>query len=170
MIWKLLLPALILSGCTRPNPEPTYQPPTPQEVLERLDDRIPVPLLAGMIDRQNEIMRDRLVVIQEIVTALATDDFNAVLAANERIAMSSGKAEMCHHMGEGAASFGDVGRQFHTAADEITVAAQNKDRKGVLKALGSAMAHCNGCHQTYKQQLVDDKTRSAAIAKVVEQD
>ena len=49
-----------------------------QRTLDSMDQRAPVPLLPMMAEHQKRNMRDHLIAVQEIVTALAAGDFAAV--------------------------------------------------------------------------------------------
>ncbi len=53
-------------------------PESPGVVLDELDARAPIPLLPMMANHQKENMRDHLVAVQEIVAALASNDFAAI--------------------------------------------------------------------------------------------
>jgi len=59
-------------------------------------------------------------------------------------------------MGAGAAGFTDLALKFHHTADKIGEAAKAHDSDAVLKALSETLATCTSCHQTFKQQVVDD--------------
>ncbi|MDP1917162.1 MAG: hypothetical protein Q8L14_13055 [Myxococcales bacterium] len=169
--------SLVLSACQRAEPPAPAAPPVvpaaaPTSVvdprvaafdaLDAMDTRKPVPLIPMMAHHQKQNMRDHLVAVQEIVVALAADDFAAVETANARIAPSPQMAQMCNHMGMGAPGFSDQALGFHQTADSIGAAAKKKDRKAVLDALGKTLATCTACHAAWKQAVVDEKTWSAA--------
>jgi hypothetical protein len=122
------------------------------------DTRTPVPLTAMMVSHQKQQMRDHLRVVQEISAALAKDDFAGVATAAARIGYSDEEAMMCKHMGSGAPGFTDVAINFHKTADGIVAAAKKKDRAAVLGALDATLKTCVGCHETYRQQVVDEAT------------
>jgi hypothetical protein len=65
---------------------------------------------------------------------------------------------MCKHMGAGAPGFAEVGEHFHKTADTIVAAAEHHDRSGVATALGATLQTCVGCHDTYRQEIVDGET------------
>lgn len=165
--------SLVVSACQRV--EPPAPPVVPAaaapavdprvaalEALDAMDTRKPVPLIPMMAHHQKQNMRDHLLAVQEIVVALAADDFAAVEAANARIAPSPQMAQMCTHMGMGAPGFSEQALGFHQTADSIGAAAKKKDRKAVLDALGKTLATCTACHAAWKQAVVDEKTWSAA--------
>jgi hypothetical protein len=127
-----------------------------------LDSRTPVPLTAMMATHQKQEMRDHLRVVQEVVAALGKDDFDAIAKSAARIGWSEQQAAMCKHMGAGAPGFAEVGEHFHKTADSIAEAARHKDRAGVVTALGATLQTCTGCHETYRQEIVD----GAAFAKL----
>jgi len=126
------------------------------EMLDGMDKRRPVPLLPMMADHQKQNMRDHLLAVQEIVAALAGDDFAAVEKAATRIGSSEQMARMCTHMGAGAPGFTDQALAFHRTADQVAAAARERDRTRVLNALGATLQTCTSCHATWKQQVVDE--------------
>ncbi len=107
-----------------------------------------------MAHHQKQNMRDHLVAVQDIVTGLGKDDFEGVARAADRLGSSPQMTQMCSHLGAGAPGFTERALAFHRTADEIGVAAQARDRAGVLAALGKTLSACTGCHATFKQQLV----------------
>lgn len=129
-----------------------------QRVLDGIDKRAPVPLLPMMAEHQKRNMRDHLLAVQEIVVALAADDFAAIERSAARIGYSEQMGEMCAHMGAGAPGFTDKALEFHRTADTIGAAAKSQDRPGVVKALGATLQTCTGCHATFRQQIVDEAT------------
>jgi hypothetical protein len=62
---------------------------------------------------------------------------------------------MCKHMGAGAVGFAETGEHFHRSADAIGEAAGRRDRVGVLAALDTTLHACTGCHEAYRQHIVD---------------
>jgi hypothetical protein len=137
--------------------QPPAQDP-PQAVLERMDDRVPVPLLPMMANHQKASMRDHLLAVQEMVQALAKDDLAGVGKAAKRIGYSREMGAMCTHMGAGAPGFTDQALKFHRTADQIALSAQRRDRRGVLLALGATLQACTACHATFRQSVVDAST------------
>jgi hypothetical protein len=111
-----------------------------------------------MANHQKQNMRDHLVAVQEIVAALATEDFPGVDRAAGRIGFSEQMGKMCTHMGAGAPGFTERALEFHHAADQIAVAARERDRGRVLTALGATLQTCTSCHAAWKQQVVDEPT------------
>jgi hypothetical protein len=129
-----------------------------QRTLDSMDARAPVPLLPMMAAHQKSNMRDHLLAVQEIVLALAADDFAAVERAAARIGYSEQMGQMCAHMGAAAPGFTDKALEFHRTADTIAAAAQAQDRTAVAKALGATLQTCTHCHATFRQQIVDTAT------------
>jgi hypothetical protein len=155
----LLLVALLVlpGGCAREDlASPRAASATALAELDRLDTRRPVPLLPMMADHQKQNMRDHLLVVQEIVAALATDDYAAIERATGRIGFSEPVGQMCTHMGEAAPGFADRALGFHHAADRIASAARDRDRVRVLTELGATLETCTSCHADWKQQVVDE--------------
>lgn len=150
-----------------PIPSATSAPAPPasvtaQQMLDRLDTRTPVPLLPMMANHQKQNMRDHLAAVQEIIAAAAKDDFDAVETAVGRIGFSEQMGQMCEHMGSGAPGFAETALRFHRNASKIGDAAGKHDRQQVLTLLGQTLGECTGCHQTYKQHVVDEAEWAAA--------
>ncbi len=127
-------------------------------MLDSMDRRKPVPLVAMMAAHQKQEMRDHLLAVQEIVTAAGKKDFAGIEKAASRIGYSEQMGMMCKHMGAGAPGFTEAALKFHHTADGIGEAAKKKDMPGVMTALASTLETCTGCHKTYKQQVVDEAT------------
>lgn len=128
------------------------------DTLDQMDTRAPVPLLPMMAHHQKENMRDHLVAVQEIVTALAMDDFEGVERAAGRIGFSEQMGQMCTHIGRGAPDFTEQALNFHHTADRITTAARERDRARTMTELGATLKTCTSCHAAWKQQVVDEQT------------
>ena len=65
---------------------------------------------------------------------------------------------MCKHMGAGAPGFAEVGEHFHRTADTIAEAARRHDRAGRDRRARRDAADLRGCHDSYRQEIVDDAT------------
>lgn len=172
----------LMFGCQGSPPEPSSNgaasstPPAPaaagaeacaagaQQELDAMDRRAPVPLLPRMAHHQKQNMRDHLVAVQEIVTAMATDDFEAIERAAGRLGFSEQMGQMCTHMGAGAPGFTDLALNFHHTADSIAAAARQGDRMAVTRALGSTLQTCTSCHAAYRQSVVDEEAWSRATS------
>jgi hypothetical protein len=125
----LIAVVAVLGACSRespPAPATTSSAATPPiaaasaaDALDRMDTRAPVPLLPMMANHQKQNMRDHLVAVQEIVAAIATDDFAGVERAAGRIGFSEQMGQMCTHMGAGAPGFTKQAINFHHTADRI---------------------------------------------------
>jgi hypothetical protein len=111
-----------------------------------------------MANHQKQNMRDHLVAVQEIVAAIATDDFAGVERAAGRIGFSEQMGQMGTHMGAGAPGFTEQALNFHHTADRIAAAARDRDRGRVQEALGATLQTCTSCHDAWKQQVVDEPT------------
>lgn len=159
-----------IAGCARDVPSPTRAPaaaapsPSPWDALSAMDARRPVPLLPMMANHQKENMRDHLLAVQEIVAALATEDYDAVTRAAGRIGFSEHMGQMCTHMGAGAPGFTEQALGFHRTADRIAAAARDRDRARVLTELGATLQTCTSCHAAWRQEVVDDATWRARTA------
>ncbi len=138
--------------------EPTSAPGGgAMETFHQMDTRKPVPLTPMMANHQLQNMRDHLLAVEQIVAAAAKDDFDGIKTAAERIGSSPQMRQMCNHMGAGAPGFTEQALGFHETADGIIEAAENKDREGVMTALGETLNTCTSCHAQYKQQIVTDE-------------
>lgn len=151
---------LLAAACSRETPiaAPPAPPPSASEALDKLDTRTPLPLLPMMANHQKQNMRDHLVAVQEILAALATDDFTAIERAAGRIGFSQQMGQMCTHMGSAAPGFTEQALAFHHTADRISAAAREKDRAKVLTELNATLQTCTSCHAAWKQQVVDEPT------------
>lgn len=129
----------------------------PLAALDRMDRRAPVPLLPMMAHHQKENMRDHLAAVQEIVTALAVEDFDGVEKAAARIGYSERMGMMCNHMGAGAPGFTKQALEFHRTADRIATAARDKDQAKVLSELGATLKTCTSCHAVWKQEVLSQE-------------
>lgn len=138
----------------------------PQDELAKLDARSDVPLLPMMANHQKQNMRDHLLAVQEIVAALSTEDFAAVERSASRLGFSEQMGQMCTHMGMGAPGFTERALAFHHTADGITAAARAHDSAAVMKALGSTLQACTGCHATFKQSVVSEATWNQVTSAV----
>jgi hypothetical protein len=148
---------LVLSMACTPKPEaPPPAPPSADAELDRLDTRVPVPLLPMMANHQKANMRDHLEAVQAIVTGLAREDYAAIELAAGRIGFSEQMGRMCTHLGAGAPGFSDQAITFHRTADRIGLAAKERDRTKVLNELSATLQTCTACHATWKQRVVDD--------------
>ena len=130
----------------------------PASSAEGMDRRTPLVLLPQMADHQKQNMRDHLAAVQQVVAALARDDFGGIARVAGRIGYSDAMAQMCQHMGAATPGFTEMALGFHHAADKISDAARRHDRVGVLNALDTTLQTCVTCHATYKQQVVDEQT------------
>jgi hypothetical protein len=173
----LMVSAFALVGGYDPtNAAPTQTPPavsttapesgvtTAAEALDRMDTRSPVPLLPMMASHQKQNMRDHLLAVQQIVAALAADDYPAVERAVGRIGFSEQMGQMCTHMGAAAPGFTEQALTFHHTADRIAAAAKARDRGRVLTEFAATLQTCTACHALWKQQVVDDQTWSRLTA------
>jgi cytochrome c556 len=152
-------PAAPANAATGPNAAAAPSAaPAAADALDGLDQRAPVPLLPMMAHHQKQSMRDHLAAVQEIVAALATDDFAGVERAAGRIGFSEQMGRMCTHMGAGAPGFTEQALLFHHTADRISAAARERDRARVLSDLGATLRACVSCHAAWKQEVVDEPT------------
>jgi hypothetical protein len=107
------------------------------------------------------------VAVQDIVLALATDDYPGIERAAKRIGYSDEMGQMCTHMGAGAPGFTEQSIRFHHTADGIADAARSHDRAKVVSQLGVTLQTCTACHALWKQRVVDDATWSQVTAQAL---
>jgi hypothetical protein len=158
---------IALSLACRKEPSAPLAPPTEcaaHGALEQMDTRVAVPLLPMMANHQKRSMRDHLLAVQEIVLAAGRDDFSAVETAVGRIGYSPQMGQMCTHMGAATPGFSEQALAFHRTADTIASAARQHDRAAVMRALGTTLQACTGCHETFRQRVVDQATWSQLTA------
>lgn len=156
---RLLAMMMVAIGCqsqadTKPGASTRPSAVEPQQALDRLDTRRPVPLLPMMAHHQKQNMREHLEAVQAVVAAAAISDFEQVAAASRRMGYSETMGRMCEHMGAAAPGFTEQALSFHHAADDITAAALRRDGAGVLSALSTTLSACTSCHAAFKQQPV----------------
>ena len=165
-MWLLFIGTLAsAAGCHRPAATaPAPSPPAAVALLDSIDTRVPVPLLPMMANHQKQSMRDHLLAVQEIVLAAGRDDFSAVETAAGRIGSSPQMGQMCTHMGAATPGFSEQALAFHRTADTIASAARQHDRAAVWRALGTTLQACTGCHETFRQRVVDQATWSQLTA------
>jgi hypothetical protein len=137
---------------------PAPDPGSAHAAADAMDSRTPLPLLPRMAVHQKQNMRDHLLVVQEVTTALTRGDFDAAGRAAQRIASSARMTQTCEHMGSHAPGFTELALDFHRTADALVAATRERDREHVLAALGHTLNACTSCHASYKQQIVDETT------------
>ena len=130
----------------------------PASADDTIEERRPLPLLQMMADHQKQMMRDHLAAVQEIVTALSLDDFDAVQHAAVRLGYSDEVGKVCNHMGAASPAFTRQALAFHHTADDIVAAARERNRDRVLAELSTTLKACRACHAQWKQEIIDDAT------------
>ncbi len=125
---------------------------------EPIENRRPLPLLQMMADQQKQMMRDHLGAVQEIITALAADDFDAVERAAQRLSYSEQVGKICTRIGAASPEFTREALSFHHTADGIASAARERNGRHVLAELSTTLQSCRACHAQWKQQVVDAQT------------
>lgn len=123
-----------------------------------IESRRPLPLLQVMADHQKQMMRDHLGAVQEIVTALAAVDFEAVERAAQRLGYSEEVGRICTRIGAASPEFTRDALSFHHTADGIATAAREHNGQRVLAELSITLQSCRACHAQWKQQVVDEPT------------
>lgn len=127
----------------------------PMSKMSSVDARQPLFMLPMMADHQKQNMRDHLAAVNEIVAALAKNDFAAVGESAKRLGTSPAMQQMCTHMGAATPGFSERALAFHQTADTIIPAAKTKNAPKVLTALNKTMDTCVSCHASFRQEVVD---------------
>lgn len=163
--------ALVAAGCRDEEPSPAAEKHQeavsasdtcqPVEELAGLDHRTPVPLQPMMAWHQKQNMMEHLVAIQRIVDGLAREDWEEVERASTLIESSPQMQQTCQHMGAGAEGFTAMALDFHRRADAIGEAARAQDGAAVLRATSNTLQACTGCHDAFRQEVVDAATWQA---------
>ena len=128
------------------------------DASEPIENRRPLPLLQMMADHQKQMMRDHLGAVQEIITALAADDFDTVARAAQRLGYSEQVGKICRRIGAASPDFTREALSFHHTADGIASAARERNGQRVLAELSTTLQSCRACHAQWKQQVVDEPT------------
>ena len=116
------------------------------------DPRSKVVFPEMMKNHMLENMRDHLLSLHEIETALARGDFDkAGDIAEARIGMSSLEA---HHASQMAPympkPMQDIGTEMHHAASRFAITAKEGDLRHSLEALSKVTQQCVACHAAYR--------------------
>jgi cytochrome c556 len=150
------LVAIGAGACALPAGAQTHQHNTAAPPAVQADARQLVKFPEPMRLHTITSMRDHLLALQEISTALSKSDFeSAARIAEKRLGMSSmeqhGAAHIASFMPQGMQ---DIGTQMHRAASRFAVEAQNasvgNDLRPALAALGAVMQQCVACHAAYR--------------------
>jgi hypothetical protein len=115
--------------------------PTPHHAAQS-DHRKPVRLPAMMAAHQKRNMREHLIAVQEIVAALASNDWPRVEEAARQMGYTQQMGRMCNMMGAATPGFTPMALNFHHTADTIAAAAGKHNRQAVITALGNTLATC----------------------------
>lgn len=96
-------------------------------------------------------MRQYVVSLQQILTALANDDPIAVGQAARTMGMQAMRDAPSTLMGKLPMEFRQLGMPTHKAFDEIADAAESgEDTQAILGRLGSVLTNCVACHASYR--------------------
>jgi outer membrane receptor for monomeric catechols len=121
-----------------------------------VDTRQAVEFSQAMRDHTLANMRDHLLALQQIQSALAKEEYDqAADIAEQRLGMTAlilhGSYERAKFMPQGMR---DVGSAMHANASRLAVAAKDAgatgDLRPVLEAMASVTAQCVACHSAYR--------------------
>jgi cytochrome c556 len=130
-----------------------------QPITAAEDNRELVKLPTMMQEHMLGNMRDHLVALDEMLSALANGDTDeAAEIAEKRLGMSSlslhGASHMAKFMPE---TMRAIGTQMHRAASRFAITARDaeldpglKSQRKVYQALQAITENCNACHQSYR--------------------
>jgi cytochrome c556 len=152
MVRLLVLATVLTLAAASPGSAQTHQHDTPKS---NQAERQPLYLLPMMAEHQKQNMREHLAAVNGVIAALANNDFTAVRASAARLGTTPEMQQMCMHMGAATPGFSQRALAFHSTADSIIPAAERKDSAGVLKALNDTLDTCVSCHESYRQEVVD---------------
>jgi cytochrome c556 len=120
------------------------------------DARTRVELPAHMAEHMLSNMRDHLVALSEIQSALAAGEFDkASEIAEQRLGMTSLAAHGAEHMGQFMPKgMQEIGTSMHRAASRFARGAQEaafeRDTPRALAALADVTRQCVACHTSYR--------------------
>lgn len=96
-------------------------------------------------------MRQYVVSLQQILSALANDDPIAVGQAARSMGMQAMRDAPSTLMGKLPMEFRRLGMPTHKAFDEIADAAESgEDNRAILGRLGAVLNNCVACHASYR--------------------
>jgi len=145
----LLLVATMASAAAAEPKGKAAPPPGP-------DGRTALRVTQAQADQQRENMRSFLAAVQEIVAAVARDDFAKAEAAAKTMGHTPEREKKARKLGGTTPGFVDQALGFLKAADATATAARGKDGKAVLKALDQTLATCNACHAAFRLEMAAD--------------
>ena len=125
-------------------------------------DRTPIDLPPMIHDQFLANMRDHLLAVSEIQTALGAGQFKkAADIASSRLGLKAPSSAACR-MKKANSTMADplakymppamhkIGFQMHTAADHFADVANSKDYKEAIGALALVTKQCASCHANFK--------------------
>ena len=132
---------------------------SPQQTSASEDNRELVKLPQMMQEHMLANMRDHLVALDEMLSALAqgkTDEATEI--AEKRLGMSSLSLHGAAHLGKYMPKeMGAIGTQMHRAASRFVITARDAEldpgldsQRKVYQALQAITENCNACHQSYR--------------------
>ena len=100
-------------------------------------------------------MRNLLVGTQAILAALSIDDLDAVARYARPLGMSMKQKPESNLHNVLPSAFMHLGESVHRNFDSIAEDADTvKDPKHTLKQLSETLVQCNGCHESYRIEIV----------------
>ncbi len=113
------------------------------------DHRILLPIPFQDRDHLLHVMRNNLANLGRMIDAMSEDDFEAARAIADKMSFNKKKGKGLAQRGN--PEFTAMGVHFH-ALDTLAIknAAEQKDRKGTLRAMSKMASSCVACHETFR--------------------
>ncbi len=129
---------------------------TPQQVKDRLDERLPLPLSPQMAHKQLANMRQLFEHVQMLIEGLGKNDFKMIEAGAARFTTNSERVKMAKEMGRSDQPFAEMGILMLESGDTLMDAVKKRDIKNIQVNLGQLLSNCNACHNAYKQKIIPE--------------
>jgi hypothetical protein len=138
-----LLLAMLLFGCAEAGPPTLINPP---------DQREPLRLPAEGRTQARIVMRQHLESVQQVVDALAREDFGSAQQLTEaHLGFFMHRQAMLHQKPEDfPPAYHDLAMAHHEAAEALARVMPTKDLKQILPKLDGVLRACVACHLAYK--------------------
>jgi hypothetical protein len=135
--------AMVLLGCAEAGPPPPVNPP---------DQREPIRLTKEAHAQARAVMRQHLESVQQVVDALAREDFDSAQQLTEaHLGFFMHRQAMLHQKPEDfPPAYHDLAMAHHEAAEALARVMPTKDLKQILPKLDGVLRACVACHLAYK--------------------
>lgn len=114
------------------------------------DDRISLNMSPQMKQHQLQNMRAHLAAVQEIISQLSENKFDAASrTAHQKLGLTKEMASMCNRFEN--EEFKSMGINFHKSADEMGEVIAKGNMQTSLAALNKTLGYCVSCHEKFRQ-------------------